>query len=325
MLGDDHSVQSQGQGSIRINTHGGTIKLLNNVRYVPDLRSNLISTGTLDKLGYGHEGRDGKVRYFKHNKTILRGNLMNGPYVLNGETIVPEICNAELNKSDKTALWHSRLGHMSINNMKILAGKGLISSSEVKELKFCEHCIMGKLKKLSFNLGRHDTKDILSYLHVDLWGSPNTTPSLSRKQYFLSIIDDKTRKVWLMFMKTKDETFDKFCEWKSLVENQMNKKVKVLRTDNGLEFCNAKFDDHCKSHGIERHHTCTYTSQQNGVAERMNRTLMEKVRCMLNESGVGEEYWAEAAATEAYLINRSPSSAIDHNVPEELWLNRKPG
>ena len=325
LLGDDLSVQSQGQGSIRINTHGGTIKVLNNVRYVPDLRRNLISTGTLDKLGYGHEGRDGKVRYFKHNKTALRGNLMNGLYVLDGETVVPEICNVELNKSDKTALWHSRLGHMSINNMKILTGKGLISSSEVKELKFCEHCIMGKSKKLSFNLGRHDTKDILGYLHADLWGSPNTTPSLSGKQYFLSIIDDKTRKVWLMFLKTKDETFDKFCEWKSLVENQMNKKVKVLRTDNGLEFCNAKFDDHCKTYGIERHRTCTYTPQQNGVAERMNRTLMEKVRCMLNESGLGEEYWAEAAATAAYVINRSPSSAIDHNVPEELWLNRKPG
>lgn len=325
LLGDDHSVQSQGQGSIRINTHGGTIKVLNNVRYVPDLRRNLISTGTMDKLGYGHEGRDGKVRYFKHNKTALRGNLMNGLYVLDGETVVPEICNAELNKSNKTTLWHSRLGHMSINNMNILAGKGLISSSEVKELKFCEHCIMGKSKKLSFNLGRHDTKDILGYLHADLWGSPNTTPSLSGKQYFLSIIDDKTRKVWLMFLKTKDETFDKFCEWKSLVENQMNKKVKVLRTDNGLEFCNVKIDDHCKAHGIERHRTCTYTPQQNGVAERMNRTLMEKVRCMLNESGLGEEYWAEAAAAAAYVINRSPSFAIDHNVPEELWLNRKPG
>jgi len=109
------------------------------------------------------------------------------------------------------------------------------------------------------------------------------------------------------------------------VENQVNKKIKVLRTDNGLEFCNLKFDEYCKKNGIERHRTCTYTPQQNGVAERMNRTLMEKVRCLLNESGLDERFWAEAASTAAYLVNRSPASAVDHNVPEELWLSKKPG
>lgn len=324
LLGDDHTVQSQGQGSIRINTHGGTINMLQNVRYVPNLRRNLISTGTLDKLGFKHEGGDGKVRYFKNDKTALRGNLSNGLYVLDGETVLPENCNIE-KQSDKTTLWHSRLGHISVNNLKILTGKGLIEKEDIKDMQFCEHCVMGKAKKLSFNVGRHRTDDVLGYLHADLWGSPSVTPSISGKQYFLSIIDDKSRKVWVMFLKTKDETFDKFCEWKDLVENQMSKKVKVLRTDNGLEFCNAKFDEYCKVHGIERHRTCTYTPQQNGVAERMNRTIMEKVRCLLNESGLGEEFWAEAASTATYLINRSPCSAIDHNVPEEIWLDRKPG
>ncbi|AAF19226.1 Highly similar to Ta1-3 polyprotein [Arabidopsis thaliana] len=324
LLGDDHSVESQGQGTIRIDTHGGTIKILENVKYVPHLRRNLISTGTLDKLGYRHEGGEGKVRYFKNNKTALRGSLSNGLYVLDGSTVMSELCNAETDKV-KTALWHSRLGHMSMNNLKVLAGKGLIDRKEINELEFCEHCVMGKSKKVSFNVGKHTSEDALSYVHADLWGSPNVTPSISGKQYFLSIIDDKTRKVWLYFLKSKDETFDKFCEWKSLVENQVNKKVKCLRTDNGLEFCNSRFDSYCKEHGIERHRTCTYTPQQNGVAERMNRTIMEKVRCLLNKSGVEEVFWAEAAATAAYLINRSPASAINHNVPEEMWLNRKPG
>jgi len=99
----------------------------------------------------------------------------------------------------------------------------------------------------------------------------------------------------------------------------------VLRTDNGLEFCNSKFEDYLKKFGIERHRTCAYTPQQNGVAERMNRTLMEKVRCLLSESGLEEIFWAEAASTVAYLVNRSPAFAVDHNVPEELWLNRKSG
>ena len=324
LLGDDHSVKSQGQGSIKIDTHGGTITVLENVKYVPELRRNLISTGTLDKRGYKHEGGDGKVRYFKNQKTALRGELVNGLYILDGNTVLSETCVAEGSKG-KTELWHSRLCHIGLNNMKVLAGKGLVSKEEIRVLDFCENCVMGKAKKVSFNVGKHNSEYVLSYVHADLWGSTNVTPSLSSNKYFLSIIDDKTRKVWLYFLRSKDETFDRFCEWKELVENQQNKKVKCLRTDNGLEFCNLKFDAYCKDHGIESYMTCTYTPQQNGVADRMNRTIMEKVRCMLNESGLGEEFWAEAAATAAYLINRSPASAIDHNVPEELWLNKKPG
>lgn len=105
----------------------------------------------------------------------------------------------------------------------------------------------------------------------------------------------------------------------------MNKKVKCLRTDNGLEFCNIAFDNFCKQHDIERHRTCTYTPQKSGVAERMNRTIMEKVRCLLNESGLEEKFWAEAVATAVYIINRTPSAANDCNIPEELWLGKTPG
>ena len=289
LLGDDHSVESRGIGSIRINTFGGSIKVLKNVKYVSELRRNLISTGTLDKLGFRHEGGDGKVRYFKNQTTALTGVLSNGLYLLEGETVMQETCIVEKTK-DSTDLWHSRLGHLSLNSMKILSGKGLLDKKDVKELSFCEHCV--KSKKLSFNVGKHDTEEVLGYVHADLWGSSNVTPSLSGKQYFLSIIDDKSRKVWLMFLRTKDETFQRFCEWKEEVENQVNKRVKILRTDNGLEFCNNKFDEYCKAQGIERLRTCVYTPQQNGVAERMNRTLMEKVRCLLNESGMGEEFWA---------------------------------
>lgn len=220
LLGDDHTVKSQGQGSIRIKANGGSIRILKNVKYVPNLRRNLISTGTLDKLGYHHEGGDGKVRYHKNNATALVGRLINGLYVLDGETIMSESFNAEDTKSS-TELWHSRLGHMSLNNMKILAGKGLLQKNDVKELEFCEHCVMGKSKKLSFNVSKHITEEALGYVHADLWGSPNVTPSLLGMKYFLSIVDGKTRKVWLMFLKSKDETFDRFCEWKELVETQV--------------------------------------------------------------------------------------------------------
>lgn len=146
-----------------------------------------------------------------------------------------------------------------------------------------------------------------------------------RSNIFLSIIDDYTRKVWIYFLATKDEDFSKFCEWKNLVVNQVNRKVKCLRNDNSLEFCNIAFDNFCKSYGIERHRTCSYTPQQNGVAERMNMTIMEKVCCLLSESGLEEKFWTEAAATYVYIINMTPSSANDFNIPEELWLEKTPG
>lgn len=145
----------------------------------------MISTGTLDKLGFKHEGVDGKVRYFKGRKTALRGSLVNGLYILDGNTVVTENCNVE-KIENKTALWHSRMGHMGINNLKVLAEKGLIDKKEIKELVFCEHCVMGKAKKVSFNVGKHNSAEALSYVHADLWGSPNVTPSLFGNTFYLS-------------------------------------------------------------------------------------------------------------------------------------------
>ncbi|GAB2276096.1 hypothetical protein Dimus_039170 [Dionaea muscipula] len=143
-------------------------------------------------------------------------------------------------------------------------------------------------------------------------------------RYFLSLIDDFSRKVWVFLLKTKDETLDRFKEWKTITENQIDKKVKVLRTDNGLEFCNVLFDDYCKQCGIERHKTVVGTPQQNGVAERMNRTLLEKVRCLMFTSAVPKSFWGEALNTAAYLVNRSPSTVLNLKCPEEIWNKRSP-
>jgi transposase InsO family protein len=98
-----------------------------------------------------------------------------------------------------------------------------------------------------------------------------------------------------------------FKEFKALVENQTEKIIKVLRIDNGREFCGNEFKKLCKKCGISRKTTTPYTPQYNGVAERMNMTLMEKTRCMLSGVGLGKEFWAEAMGIACYLINKSPS------------------
>ncbi|KAG8472156.1 hypothetical protein CXB51_036420 [Gossypium anomalum] len=104
-----------------------------------------------------------------------------------------------------------------------------------------------------------------------------------------------------------------------MIEKQTGKQIKYLRTDNGLEFCSDEFNRLCKSEGIVRHLTVRHTPQQNGVAERMNRTIMEKVRCMLSNANLPKSFWAEAASTACFLINRSPSVAIEKKTPQEVW------
>lgn len=142
-------------------------------------------------------------------------------------------------------------------------------------LGFCEACAMRKSHRQRFPKAKHTTKEVLEYVHTDLWRSPTTTESLSGAHYFLTLTDDYSKKVWIFFLKTKDEVFNCFAEWKLLVENQTGKRLKCLRIDNGLKFCNQRMDSLCKKSCIKRHRTCPYTPQQNDVSERMNCTIMD--------------------------------------------------
>lgn len=171
---------------------------------------------------------------------------------------------------------------------------------------------------MSFGTAKHVTKEKLDYVHSDLWGSPNVPKNLGNCQYFISFTDDWSRKVWIYFLKTK-EAFEKFVEWKKMVEIQSERKVKNLRTENGLEYFNLRFDKFYKEEGVVRHRTCTYTPQQNGIAERLNMSIMNKVRSTLSESGLEVKFWAETVSTSVYVINRLPSSAIDFEIPEQRW------
>ena len=123
-------------------------------------------------------------------------------------------------------------------------------------------------------------------------------------------------------MKSKDEVFETFLVWKKMVENQTGRKIKVLRSDNGTEYRNDQISYFCKKEGISRHFTVRYTPQQNGVAERMNRTLLEKVRCMLSNAGLGKQIWAEVVMYASNLINRLPSAALNGKTPLEVWSGK---
>lgn len=191
-------------------------------------------------------------------------------------------------------------------------------------VKLCESCLLGKGKKLSYGSGKHTSTKPLDYCHSDLWG-PSSEKSTGGGKYFLSIIDDISRKVWVWILKDKSEAFEKFKTWCKAVEVEKGYGLKCLRTDNGLEFVSKEFDTFCKLRGIKRHHTAPRNPQQNGTIEHLNRTLLERVRCCDDHSRNAKEVLGIVASTAAKVINKCPSSAIDHDTPGNRWCGSLAG
>ena len=123
-------------------------------------------------------------------------------------------------------------------------------------------------------------------------------------------------------MKKKDEVFEIFKEFKALVENLSEKKIKILKSDNG-EFTSNEFNDYCKEVGIKRELTIPYNPQQNGVAERKNRSIMKVVKAMIHDPDLPMHLWAEAARTTVYVQNRISHSALGNKTPEEMFFGKK--
>ena len=224
---------------------------------------------------------------------------------------------------EKTMLWHQRLGHVGEKGLRILHSKGMVEGMSNSSLNFdfCENCVYGKQNQVSFPSGRKRAKHILELVHNDVF-RPMKVPSLGKSMCY--VIDDFSRNTWIYFLKKKSEVFDRCKEFKALVENQTEKKIKVPRTDNSGEFCSKEFEEFCKKCGIARQKTTTYTPQQNRVAERMNKMLMERARSMLSGARLGEEFWVEAVETTCYLVNISPSSVLEDKTPQEVWTGTKP-
>jgi transposase InsO family protein len=152
---------------------------------------------------------------------------------------------------------------------------------------------------------------VLDLVYSDVCG-PFEVESLGDNRYFLTFIDDASRKVWVYFLRTKDQIFNYFQEFHVMVERETDKKLKCLRSDKYL------FKAYCAKYGIRHKKTIPGTPQHNGVAERMNHTIVEKVRCMLKMAKLPKHFWGEAVRTACYLINRSPSVPLKFEIPERV-------
>ena len=168
----------------------------------------------------------------------------------------------------------------------------------------CKGCALGKLAKSSFPNSDSKPKGILDLVHSDLCG-PMSVASLGGFWYYILFIDDYSRKTWIYFLKSKDsgEVLGRFREYKAQVENLSSKRIIVLRSDNGGEYTSSGFNEFCREAGIKTEFTVLYNPQQNGVAERKNRTVVEVAKAMIHDQGLSMYLWAEACNTVVCIQN----------------------
>lgn len=187
----------------------------------------------------------------------------------------------------------------------------------------CKTCLAAKLPRQPFPKRENRSTELLQIIHTDLCGPMRTTSNGGAK-YFMTITDDRSRWGDVYFLKSKDEVPSRMIEFIEKVERQTGSKVKAVQSDNGTEFCNRKLDEYFKKKSIIRRLTVPHTPQQNGVAERRNRTLVESAKYMLMQANLPNSFWAEAINTVNYIRNRCISKSLDAGTPYEIWSGKKP-
>jgi len=182
----------------------------------------------------------------------------------------------------------------------------------------CESCLLGKHSRSSFPSSvSQRALSPFALVHSAIWG-PSRVKSDLGFQYFVTFIDDFSRCTWLFLMKNRSELFSIFQTFFNEIKNQFGISIRILRSDNAYEYLSHSFNTFLKSHGILHQTSCAYTPQQNGVAERKNRHLVETTRTLLIHGEIPQCFWSDALLSVCYLINHMSSSVLENKIPHSI-------
>ncbi|BBG95385.1 RmlC-like cupins superfamily protein [Prunus dulcis] len=192
-------------------------------------------------------------------------------------------------------------------------------------MKFCDIddclvCPLAKQTRHPFPLSSINSLAPFELIHVDIWGGYHV-PSITKAQYFLTIVDDYSRCTWVYLMHHKSDARQKLTTFINLVETQFSSHVKIVRSDNGPEFLMTQF---FSDKGILHHTSCVSTPQQNGVVERKHRHLLNVARALLFQAKLPKKFWGDAILTATYLINRTPTQVLKGKTPYEVLFRKPP-
>ena len=250
-MGDNTYCNVIEKGSITVQLPNGNIRCINEVLHVPDLRTNLISVEKVTDSGYDitFKTNDCIIRDMSLNQVICTGQRQKNLYKLNivcksHQHAMTVRTNFDIdNSSNQTKydinVWHYRMGHIGEQHLKFMSKNQMVEGLELtpqQKLIFCSSCLHGKQQRLKFPVGQNrKSSEILELVHSDVCG-PMQTLSHGKMKYFVTFIDDFSRKTTIYFIFEKSQVLDKFKIYKALVENQSQKKIRKVRSDNGGEY-----------------------------------------------------------------------------------------
>lgn len=296
------------------------------VLLVPSLNCNLLSVSQLTK------SHNCVVLFFLtycifqniHTKERIGSGKQSGDlYYLEGGFqqsnlgVQAHVTSESTLKTDKEKIWmwHKRLGHPSFSYLKRLF-PSLFHGCNLSDF-ICETCVMAKSHRTVFYPSNNKVDAPFSLVHSDVWGSaPLSTPN--GMKWFVAFVDDCTRMTWIYLLRHKSDVNVVFRRFHQMVLTQYGTPIKILRSDNGGEYFKGELTEFMQSTGILHQTSCTDSPQQNGVAERKNRHLLEVTRSLLIESHSPSYLWGEALTSAVYLINRTPSSVLNFRRPLDV-------
>lgn len=299
-VADGEFIEAKGAGKITmlVSDECGEWKLqFNEVIYVPDLDSNLISIIQLDNKGFEIKIKNGILMVMEKEDTLFKAkNNYGDAYILNCNEYVVNNMNKKKEENSKehgkfgsakarrTVLWHDRLGHMT--SLPPVCGKEKCPPE-------CEVCPQGKMNRKKFTLSTSRGSDCLDLVHSDVMGKISP-PTIAGCKYVVTFLDDFSRYSQIYLMKEKSEVFGHFKNFVAAAEAILEKKLKRFQSDNGTEYRNENFKEYTQERGIQHRFSVVRTQQQNGRAERLNKTLFNIVRCILIKANLPKYFWGEA-------------------------------
>jgi transposase InsO family protein len=226
-------------------------------------------------------------------------------YILNVKVAQP--CCLAARRDDGAWQWHERFRHLNFEALKRLSAKemvrGLPCLNHVEQ--FCDVCVLTKQRRLPFpQQSSFRAKERLELVHGDLCG-PVTLATPGGRRYFLLLVDDLSRYMWVMILGSKGEAANAIRRVQVTEEAECDRKLCVLRTNNGGEFMAVELASYCADEGIQRHYSTSYSPQQNVVVERRNQTVVGMARALLKQRGIPNVFWGEAVVTAIYNFTSS--------------------
>ncbi|KAJ9542139.1 LOW QUALITY PROTEIN: hypothetical protein OSB04_028645 [Centaurea solstitialis] len=322
-FGGNGKGQTRGYGTL---TNGVTT--FKRVAYVEGLMHNLLSISQLCDKNHKVSFSKKKCKVKNRRKEVILTSVRQADiYIINMNTSTENFCFVSRASSDTNWLWHKRLSHLNFKTLNQLCINNLVvglPDFRYTKVSLCSACEKGKQTRASFKSKQISSiSSPLQLLHMDLFG-PVNVQSIAGKKYTLVIVDEYSRYTWVFFLRSKSDAPEEIILFVRKMERLNNLTVRSIISDHGTEFKNSTLETFFDQKGISQNFSSVRTPQQNGVAERRNRTLIEAARSMLSEANLATQFWAEAVNTACYTQNRSLIVKRFRRTPYELFRNRKP-